>query len=179
MTDWKTCPGNITVKPTKLSNINLLKCLYRSKFKQIISTYKEIYKRKENEMAIEYGSGSSGNWLSWPKIGETYDFSQHGFIVNAEEVTGGNVRLNYKKKVQIVQDGRTVMGTEDTGKHHKFTFEDGKHIICNNYSLLFQAVLPNNLNEGVKFICKHPTHGKWIIEITERQDGTAQELTPF
>ena len=106
----------------------------------------------------------SKDYLSLPKVGEDYNFSQHGSITEIKKVEGGK-GLNFQKKETLVlPDGTTATIDKNLGYHYTIIFEDGKILTISSWAPYY-AMEQAGVKEGVKFNLNHPEKGSWLVTI--------------
>lgn len=109
-------------------------------------------------------------WLRLPKVGESYDFGQHGAITEIKKVDNPEHKLsrfNFKeKKTETLFDAQgnpqEISSEVDLGYFYLITFEDGKQLAMSDWSSYF-AFTKAEVKEGDKVLVSHPAKGEWQI----------------
>lgn len=110
------------------------------------------------------------NYLKMPKVGESYDFSQHGKITEIKKVDNPDHKLSKfnftQKKMEIMYDALgnkvEVPKTEDLGYFYKLTFTDGKVLQISAWQP-FYALTEAKVIEGDLIVVNHPEKGSWKV----------------
>jgi hypothetical protein len=101
-------------------------------------------------------------WLRLPKVGESYDYTAHGKIIEIQEKVKGG-KFNYvRKEVMTLPNGQVAKVPVDTGEHDEITFEDGKVLSCSNWSAKY-AMVGARVQEGCSMIINHEDKGVWTV----------------
>ena len=124
-------------------------------------------------MPFEKSAGSQ-DWLKMPKEGESYDFSQHGEVVEIKQDNGGNPKYHLTKSEEQVlydKDGNEVKNKVKIplGYRYVITFLDNKKLSLGSWCPVI-ALMNSGVCEGKKFSVSHPEKGRYEVKVWEGED---------
>ena len=113
---------------------------------------------------------TTNKYLKLPKVGASYDFSQHGKIMEITKIDNPEHKLSrfnfMQKGVEKLTDKdgkeKEVPIMNDLGYFYKITFEDGKVLQIAAWQP-FYALTGAEVKEGDLFVVEHSEKGVWRI----------------
>lgn len=112
--------------------------------------YREIDEELEEKMPSKY--------VFLPKMGEEATFE----IVEVAKMEHDKLNITYNKERVI--DGETLTSKESLGFYLGCTLKSGQILVVNNVAA-YRLFSDSNVTDGMKITVKHPTKGKWNIDI--------------
>lgn len=104
----------------------------------------------------------SSEWLTLPKVGESYDYSQHGKIVEIKKIEEQKGYNFVKKEKLILPDGQEVMTEKNLGYRYVILFADKLTLSVSSWAPYY-AMQKAGIIEGCSMIIDHKEKGTWVV----------------